>query len=124
MCYYATFFNLCENIFTFIWWFVKLYLLLSLDNLKRNKMELFELNRLKVKLNIGDSIDMFSIDDCATVSKNKREEFIFELNGKVILIQKSFRTFRDKLIKIVEERGLFFAEEFYSKNYNPEKFEA
>lgn len=87
-------------------------------------MELFELNRLKVKLEVGESIDMFSIDDCATVSKNKREEFVFELNGKVLFIQKRFRTFRDKLATIVERRGLMFSDEFYSKNYNPETFQA
>jgi len=68
-------------------------------------MELYEFNRLNERMLKGEMIEFENESDVLLASFN-RGFYTFSINAKHWLRQKSFRTFRDKLVKKVEELNL------------------
>ena len=75
-------------------------------------MELFEINNLKQKLLSGELIELSNENDMVQLFHRKSldgsEQFFIELNCKIIKMTKRFRTFRDNVWELVNERNLRF----------------
>lgn len=73
-------------------------------------MELYKINNLKQPLLAGEIIEMSNDDDLVQLFYRKSldgsNQFFIELNAKIIASNKQFRAFRDKLVRLVDERDL------------------
>lgn len=78
-------------------------------------MKIFEINNLKSRLLKGDVIDLSNDEDMISLFYKETlggsKEFIIELNSKIVGMNKRFRTFRDKVWLLVENKDFKFDEE-------------